>query len=502
MLFSTTAGAGHFGPMVPIAKASRDAGHTVRVAAPASFAEAVTATGLDHAPFSDVPPEIMGPIFGRLPELSHVEANRVVMAEIFGRLDARRALPELSEIVADWRPDIVVREFCEFGSLVAAAKTGVPQVEVAIGLAATAAFALPIVEPPLAELDAIAGLPEGTAFEALASGPVLSCVPAEVDGHGEAAGETGADRVWRFRDISLTTGQQGPPPPWDDQDDPLVYVTFGSVAAGLPPFAGVYRAVLDALASEPVRVLMTTGRAIGPGSLGPLPTNARVEQWWSQAALMPQTDAVVGHGGFGTTMIALAGGVPQVVMPLFAFDQFVNAERVAEIGAGVRIDGGPYAASLLAPALAQVLGDSAYQEEARRVAAAMAALPDPASSVSLLERLAATLTRLDHTRCASLWMIDRGAAMPQSARDGPQPDRRDHPSRRRSNRCRRPRFETRIALVAGEPDLLAAATISETRYGALVAGSGGARRERLEESIQTTTNLRPDRRLIRSEVAA
>ena len=83
------------------------------------------------------------------------------MAEVFGRLDARRALPELSEIVADWRPDIVVREFCEFGSLVAAAKAGVPQIEVAIGLAATAAFALPIVEPPLAELDAIAGLPEG-----------------------------------------------------------------------------------------------------------------------------------------------------------------------------------------------------------------------------------------------------------------------------------------------------------------------------------------------------
>ena len=341
-------------------------------------------TGLDHAPFADVPPEVLGPIFGRLPELSRVEANRTVIAEVFGRLDARLALPGLTEIVAGWRPDVVVREFCEFGSLVAAAKAGVPQVEVAIGLAATIANALPIVESPLAELDAIAGLPEGTAFRALSSGPILSCIPAEVDGEGA----TGGERVSRFRDASLTTGPEAPPLPWGDQDHPLVYVTFGSVAAGLPPFAGVYRAVLDALACEPVRVLMTTGAAVEPGALGPLPANARVERWWPQTAVMPHTDAVVGHGGFGTTMTALASGVPQVVIPLFAFDQFVNAERVAAIGAGVCLDGGPDAASVLAPALADVLCDPAYQEGARRVAAAMAELPDVASSVSFLEELA------------------------------------------------------------------------------------------------------------------
>lgn len=160
-LFSTTAGAGHFGLMVPFARACRDAGHEVKVAAPASFAEAVAATGLDHAPFADVPHEVLGPIFGRLPELSRVEADRTVMAEVFGRLDARAALPGLTEIMANWRPDVVVREFCEFGSLVAAQKAGVPQVEVAIGFAATLDSALPVVASPLAELDATAGCPRG-----------------------------------------------------------------------------------------------------------------------------------------------------------------------------------------------------------------------------------------------------------------------------------------------------------------------------------------------------
>ena len=161
-----------------------------------------------------------------------------------------------------------------------------------------------------------------------------------------------------------------------------------SVAGGLPPFAGMFRAVLDALAGEPVRVLMTTGHAVEQGSLGPLPANARVEQWWPQGSVMPHAAVVVGHGGFGTTMAALAGGVPQVVVPLFASDQFINAERIAAIGAGLCLDGGPAAISALAVAVAGILGDPAYAEKARGVAAAMAALPDVASSVPYLEELA------------------------------------------------------------------------------------------------------------------
>lgn len=55
------------------------------------------------------------------------------------------------------------------------------------------------------------------------------------------------------------------------------------------------------------------------------------------------------------------------------------------------------------------------------------------------------------------------------------------------SRRRRQRFETQIALMAGNQIFLAATTVSELRYGALVAGWSEARRERLEESIQATT---------------
>jgi tRNA(fMet)-specific endonuclease VapC len=55
------------------------------------------------------------------------------------------------------------------------------------------------------------------------------------------------------------------------------------------------------------------------------------------------------------------------------------------------------------------------------------------------------------------------------------------------SRRRRQRFETQIAMMAGNQIFLAAITVSELRYGALVAGWSDARRERLEESIQATT---------------
>jgi tRNA(fMet)-specific endonuclease VapC len=52
---------------------------------------------------------------------------------------------------------------------------------------------------------------------------------------------------------------------------------------------------------------------------------------------------------------------------------------------------------------------------------------------------------------------------------------------------RRTRFQPLIGLMAGHQLFLAAATVSELRYGALVAAWGDQRRQRLEESIAAAT---------------
>ncbi len=55
------------------------------------------------------------------------------------------------------------------------------------------------------------------------------------------------------------------------------------------------------------------------------------------------------------------------------------------------------------------------------------------------------------------------------------------------SRRRRVRFEPLVALMAGQQIFLAAVTVSELRYGALVAEWGDQRRQRLEAAIQATT---------------
>ena len=387
LLVSTTAGSGHFGPLVPFARACAAAGHEVAVTAPESFAAAVAAAGFEHLPFADAPPELLGQVFARVPSLSFEEANDVVVSEVFGRLDARAALPGVRQAVETWRPDVILREPCEFGSLVAALAAGVPLVAGAIGVRATTGYLAPLVAAPLAELESTVGLPAGSAAGALASTPTLTCVPAVLDDAGPPE-VPGAAPVHRFRDEAPGVKADGLPETWGDPDQPLVYVTFGSVAGALGDFAGVYPAVLQAFADRPVRLLLTTGEGVDPAVLGPLPPNAHVERWWPQADVMPRAAAMVGHGGFGTTMAALAAGVPQVVVPLFAFDQRINGEHVAAVGAGITLAGGPAALEHAPDAVAQLLAEPSYPRAARAVADAMAALPPVSSSVDLVERIA------------------------------------------------------------------------------------------------------------------
>lgn len=65
-----------------------------------------------------------------------------------------------------------------------------------------------------------------------------------------------------------------------------------------------------------------------------LPPSVRTMAYASLGLLLPQSSAMVHHGGIGTTSQGLAAGIPQVIRPL-AFDQFDNATRVESLGCGV-----------------------------------------------------------------------------------------------------------------------------------------------------------------------
>jgi hypothetical protein len=272
-------------------------------------------------------------------------------------------------------PDVVVAETAECASVLAAERLDVPHVQVDIGLAYDPLPVMPAFADGMTRLRRYAGLPaerEGPAAET----PLLTLCPPSL----ATPGASGGRLVLRFRERAMRRDPLGDW--WPGNDDPLVYLSYGSVAPTGGAFPGLYRMAIEQLAPLPVRVLVTIGDERDPAELGPLPPSVHVERWVPQADVMPHAAAMVGHGGSGSTLLALRAGVPLALVPLFA-DQPDNARRVDELGAGIALDG-PAGAGRAVQAL---LGEPRYRRQARRIAAEIAGLPPVDDAVRALEQI-------------------------------------------------------------------------------------------------------------------
>lgn len=131
-----------------------------------------------------------------------------------------------------------------------AERTGIPNAQVAISVASFEAFIRPLADGPLRRL----GSARGSA--GLLAAPRLTLVPASLDDEGGHP----ARAIHRFRySAAVDATAELPPDWWPNSRAPLIYVTFGSVAASMGFFPDFYRAMLVALSGLPVRVLLTLG---------------------------------------------------------------------------------------------------------------------------------------------------------------------------------------------------------------------------------------------------
>jgi len=141
---------------------------------------------------------------------------------------------------------------------------------------------------------------------------------------------------------------------------------------------------LDALGTMPVRVLLTLGGVLTPESVD-APANVTVCGHVPHEAVLPHVAVVVTHAGMSTVATTLAAGIPMVCVPQ-GRDQPLNAQRVADVGAGLHV--APDApASELATALDTVLSNPSYRTAARDLAAATAALGNGRHAADLVEHL-------------------------------------------------------------------------------------------------------------------
>jgi UDP:flavonoid glycosyltransferase YjiC (YdhE family) len=398
ILLTTRGSSGHLGPLVPFARAFLRNGHEVLVAAQRQHEANVERAGLPFAPVGDPPSEEWMPLMGQFAELDMATANEWMIGRFFAGIDLRAGLPDLEALVEGWRPDVILRESWEFGSTLVAEMEGIPIVRVGLGLAQVEEQSIALAAPAVNEARLKLGLAPDPAGERLADAPYFTVIPDALDDQAAAMPE----RTHRFR-FGVSDEAVGLPDWWPGNDDPLVYVTFGSVAAGehLPFFPALYRLAIDALAPLRVRVLMTIGdSARDPRELGELPENFHVESWVPHDDVARGAGVIVCHGGFGSTLGALAHAVPLVILPLFSSDQWANGGAVARAGAGISLEGegparsvlalpGPETLAGLPGAVERLLGDPSYRRRSARIAAAMRALPPVDASVEVLRAIVA-----------------------------------------------------------------------------------------------------------------
>jgi hypothetical protein len=376
ILFTTTRGAGHFNPLVPFAQACLRAGHEVLVAGPSQVEAQADRADVRFSALPEPPEDQLAAAWNPVFSLPLEKQDEHVVREVFAGCHARAALPGSLELIEHWGAELVVRESAEFSGAIAAERLGVAHVTVGVSLAAsTDRLYIGAAAPVVDELRTGLGLAPDPDAERLLAAPLLTRAPGSLD---EPAATVAALRFREAREPAAPL-----PDWWDGSDAPLVYLSFGTEVPTMSFYPRLYRAALAALAKQPMRVLVTIGDKADPAELGELPGNAHVERWVPQAAVMPHAAAMIAHGGSGSTLTALAWGLPMVLLPLFA-DQPANARRVDESGAGVLLDGGPPALAGLGSALHELLDDPRYSAAAAGIRDEMAALPHVDEAVGML----------------------------------------------------------------------------------------------------------------------
>ncbi|RAJ58995.1 UDP:flavonoid glycosyltransferase YjiC (YdhE family) [Streptomyces sp. Amel2xB2] len=364
-------------PMIPLAHAFRSAGHDVLVGTCGAAAQRTREAGLlavDCAPGIDpdaLYAEMEKRRQGKPP--SPGEAGQPPKGKGFSFFSDEMADTMLS-VAGHWEPDLVVHTPNGVVGQLVAARLEIPSVLHAVGFGHTGAH-VGMMNNALAPAYERHGL----------DGPAP--VAAWLDVTPPSMSRTQEPRRWSMRYVPFNGGAVLPGWLYEPRTRPRVTVTLGTVRPVVDGVSPV-KWVIDAARETDAEFVLALGGA-DPAELGPLPDNVRTVPWTPLGALLAASDAVVHHGGAGTTLTALDSGLPQVVLGEGA-DRPANAAAVGQRGCGI-VPGGPEDFS---PALVQrLLTDDGLRANARETAEEMASMPSPAENVGRLTQLALTARR-------------------------------------------------------------------------------------------------------------
>ncbi|WP_399125007.1 macrolide family glycosyltransferase [Streptomyces sp. ITFR-6] len=164
----------------------------------------------------------------------------------------------------------------------------------------------------------------------------------------------------------------------------VLLVSLGSAYTDRPAF---YRQCLAAYGDLPGwHVVLQVGRHTDRRELGDIPSNVEVHSWVPQPEILEQADAFVTHAGMGGSSEGLFAGVPMIAVPQ-GVDQFMNADRLVELGVARRIDTEDATADALRTALIELVDDPAVADRSARLRAEARAEGGTMRAADLIEEL-------------------------------------------------------------------------------------------------------------------
>jgi MGT family glycosyltransferase len=159
----------------------------------------------------------------------------------------------------------------------------------------------------------------------------------------------------------------------------LIYVSLGSLGSA---DVELMNRLVSALAETPHRYVVSKGPQHELIELAPNMTGA---EFLPQPAILPHVDLVITHGGNNTVTESIHFGKPMIVLPLF-WDQYDNAQRVEEVGFGLRLPTYEFEDEALHGAIERLLGgDHARLHE---TSARLRASPGTVRAADLIQGLA------------------------------------------------------------------------------------------------------------------
>jgi MGT family glycosyltransferase len=210
-----------------------------------------------------------------------------------------------------------------------------------------------------AEMEGKYGVRIESAYEAFCNPADMTLVytTRQFQPYGEAF-----DQTYKFVGPSISSRQNVHRVDWTAISGvPVVYISLGTIMNRAVSF---YKLCFEALKSLNLNVILSVGNEDAKREFADVPANFTVCSYVDQLDVLNHADLFITHGGMNSVSEGLLCGVPLIVIPQNA-DQFMVAQRVADMMAGVQIPMHALTEEQLRETVLILLRDNSYKQSAK-----------------------------------------------------------------------------------------------------------------------------------------